>query len=226
MRIFSPNFEKEGRGIEKGEKNEYNLFYFFKLLKEKFWTIIKLNFLFIIFSIPIITIPAALGALNSLTMRIVKREHIFIWSDFISKFKENWKQSTVCFLILTTFMIFSLFCLNLYFSISQINKLFLILFFITLTIIFFLIMVSLYVYPLLTTISLSTKDIIKNSALLSVVCIKNSLLGLIVFIFFILNFVAFFPFALPIALIIGFSLHSFINSFITFKCIDKYIAIN
>lgn len=226
MGFFSPNFEKEGIGIEKQEIIEYNFIYFFKLLIEKFWIIIKLNFLFIIFSIPIITLPASLGALNSLTMLIVQRKHVFIWSDFVSKFKENWKQSTICFLIFTSLMAFSVFCLNLYLNMSQINQLFIIFFFITLTIMFFLIMISLYVYPLITTISLSIKNIIKNSILLSVVCIKTSLLGLIVFLFFILNFIAFFPFTLPLILIMGFSILSFINSFITFKCIDKYIALH
>lgn len=226
MRFFSPNFEREGIGIERDDVIEYTFISFIKLLIDKFWILVKLNLLFILFSIPVVTIPASLGALNSITMLLVQRKHVFLLHDFITKFKENWKQSTVCFTILGILFSLSLFCLNLYFSIGQINKIFLILFFITLSILFFISITSLYVYPLITTISLSTIYILKNSILLSIVCMKNSICGLIVFTFFLLNSFIFFYFSFPINLLIGFSLASFVNSFITFPCINKYIVIN
>lgn len=226
MGFFSPNFEREGTEIEKEEVFDYTFISFFKLLIDKFWILIKLNLLFIIFSLPIVTIPASLGALNSITMLLVQRKHVFLWSDFIAKFKENWKQSTVCFIILSILTLFILFCLNLYINISHVNQLFMILFFVTLSLLVFLEMISLYVYPLITTISLSIKNIIKNSIFLSIVCIKNSILGLILFTFFILSSILFIPFSLPIVILIGFSIPSFINSFIAFPCVNKYIAIN
>ncbi|MDO5516717.1 MAG: DUF624 domain-containing protein [Clostridium sp.] len=226
MGFFSPNFEREGTGIDKEEDIEYNFISFFKLFIDKFWLLIKLNLLFILFSVPIVTIPASLGALNSITMLLVQRKHVFLWSDFVSKFKDNWKQSTICFILLGILSLFSLFCLNLYFNISQVNQMFIVLFFITLSILFFLVMISLYVYPIITTISLPIKHILKNSIFLSIVCIKNSILGLIVFTFFTISSIIFLPFSMPVILLIGFSIPSFINSFITFPCVQKYIAIS
>ena len=180
MRFLSPNFTREGKGVKKDNVVKYDFCSFFQLLVDKFWLLIKLNFLFILFCIPIVTIPASIGALYSITTLLVQRKHVFILSDFIQKFKENWKQSTISFILLGIFLFLSLFCLNLYFNLSQTKQIFCILFFLTLSILFFILIMSFYIYPLITTISLPILYILKNSLFLSIVCIKNSVCSLIV----------------------------------------------
>ena len=84
MRFLSPNFTREGKGVKKDNVVKYDFCSFFQLLVDKFWLLIKLNFLFILFCIPIVTIPASIGALYSITTLLVQRKHVFILSDFIS----------------------------------------------------------------------------------------------------------------------------------------------
>lgn len=62
--------------------------------------IIILNFLFLICSLPIITIGASTTALYSVTLKMVKNEESYVLRSFFSAFKSNFKHSTVSWLLL------------------------------------------------------------------------------------------------------------------------------
>ena len=97
MGIFSPNFQREGAGVEKNEPSKEGLSLFFDLLISRIWDLMKLNVIFIIYCIPIVTIFSAFGALTSMTMSIVRKKPIvFMLKDFHAAFINNWKQSFVC----------------------------------------------------------------------------------------------------------------------------------
>lgn len=223
MKLFSPNFEKEGVGVSKSEKNEYNYISFFQVFIDKFWILIKLNFLFILFCLPVVTIPASLGALTSISMSLVQHKHVFLCSDFLYKFKENWKQSTLISVLAFIFIGLSIFCLNLYSAMSNQNPIFLILFFITLTLFLFFSISLIYVFPILTTIRLPFKIVIKDSILLSIACFKRSLAGIFALGFIIISSLSYFPLTIPIFILIEFSVISFISSYISYPCIEKYL---
>ncbi|MFT8322010.1 MAG: YesL family protein, partial [Bacillus sp. (in: firmicutes)] len=61
--------------------------------------LILLNCLFILFSLPIITIGASVTALYSVTIKITKSEDSHIWKNFITSFRKNFKQSTIIWLM-------------------------------------------------------------------------------------------------------------------------------
>lgn len=56
------------------------------------WDIIKLNFLWTLFSIPIVTIGASTVAAYSVTLKMVDDTEGYVGRQFIKAFKENWKQ--------------------------------------------------------------------------------------------------------------------------------------
>ncbi|MCH5274984.1 MAG: YesL family protein [Lachnospiraceae bacterium] len=58
----------------------------------RLWDMIKLNFLWILFSLPIVTIGAATVAAYSVTLKMVDESEGYIGRQFIKAFKENWKQ--------------------------------------------------------------------------------------------------------------------------------------
>lgn len=223
MRLFKPNFEREGPGVDKNEPSKKGISLFFYLLTTRFWDILKLNMIFILYSLPIFTIGPAFGAMTSITMSIVQNKHIFIFSDFHEAFKLNWKQSLVCsiiscimFILLSTSIIF-------YFNSAQNNAMYYIVVFFCIFITILFLFAWLYIYPLLTTVSLSLKDIFKNAILLSIVCFKNTFLGAFTFGAILGLNVFFFPLTLPLYLVLSFSLLSFISSFSTWDGIRKYI---
>ncbi|MDO4304749.1 MAG: YesL family protein, partial [Bacillota bacterium] len=65
----------------------------------KLLDVLKLNFLWIIFSIPIITIGASTVAAMSVALKMVDDEEGYIGRSFIKAFKENWKQGTMLWII-------------------------------------------------------------------------------------------------------------------------------
>ncbi|MBQ7954952.1 MAG: DUF624 domain-containing protein [Lachnospiraceae bacterium] len=56
------------------------------------WDMIKLNFLWMLFSLPIVTIGAATVAAYSVTLKMVDDTEGYVGRQFIKAFKENWKQ--------------------------------------------------------------------------------------------------------------------------------------
>ena len=61
---------------------------------------IILNLLWVVCSIPIITIGASTTALYTVMLKLVKNEEGYIAKGFLKAFKENFKQATVIWLIL------------------------------------------------------------------------------------------------------------------------------
>lgn len=223
MGFLSPNFQREGAGVPKNDSQKNRFALFFELLFDKFWDMIKLNLLFTLFCLPIVTIPASIAAMTSITVSMSKRNHYFLFSDFKNSFKKNWQQSTVCFIIDLIILICLGFSLNFYYSLSQKNPLFWALFFICISLIVLFCFSLLFVYPLITCVSLSLKNVFKNSILLAIICFKHSLCGFIGCGILILGLLLFFPLSIPLVFIIVCSLISFISSFITIPCIEKYV---
>lgn len=61
----------------------------------KFFDVIKLNFMWLLFSLPIITIGASTVAAMSVALKMVDEEEGYICRSFVKAFKENWKQGMV-----------------------------------------------------------------------------------------------------------------------------------
>lgn len=65
----------------------------------KLLDVIKLNFLWILFGIPIITIGASTVAAMSVALKMADDEEGYIGKSFVKAFKENWKQGTLLWII-------------------------------------------------------------------------------------------------------------------------------
>ncbi len=65
----------------------------------KLLDVIRLNFLWIIFSVPIITVGASTVAAMSVALKMADDEEGYIGRSFLKAFKENWKQGTLLWLI-------------------------------------------------------------------------------------------------------------------------------
>lgn len=65
----------------------------------KLLDVIRLNFLWIIFSLPIVTVGASTVAAMSVALKMTDDEEGYIGRGFLKAFRENWKQGTVLWLI-------------------------------------------------------------------------------------------------------------------------------
>ncbi len=66
---------------------------FFARIGTYFWKFLLLNGLFLIFSLPVLTIPAALTAVYRVIIQIINKERCFLWDDFWEEFRRNFKRS-------------------------------------------------------------------------------------------------------------------------------------
>ena len=64
-----------------------------------FANVILLNFLWILFSLPLITLGASTVAAYSVVFKMLENKEGYIFKDFWKGFKENWKQGTLLWLI-------------------------------------------------------------------------------------------------------------------------------
>jgi uncharacterized membrane protein YesL len=63
------------------------------------WTVLKLNFIWVLFSLPIVTIGASTIAVFSVTLKMVNNEEGNVFSQFFQSFKLNLKQGIILGLI-------------------------------------------------------------------------------------------------------------------------------
>lgn len=65
----------------------------------KFLDVVKLNFFWILFSIPVVTAGASTVAAMSVALKMTDDEEGYIGKSFVKAFKENWKQGTLLWII-------------------------------------------------------------------------------------------------------------------------------
>lgn len=58
----------------------------------RLWDMIKLNFMWLLFSLPVVTMGAATVAAYSVTLKMVDEQEGYVARQFVKAFKENWRQ--------------------------------------------------------------------------------------------------------------------------------------
>ncbi len=78
---------------------------FFFLLTTHPWKLVTLNLLFLLFSIPVVTIPAAVCGMNRVLIKLVREGNCFLWSDFWQEFKASFFKA-IPFGLIVAFLLF------------------------------------------------------------------------------------------------------------------------
>lgn len=180
MGFFRKNYSKPGPGISKNAPQKKRFFLFWDIFGRKFGKIVQVNLLFIMFSIPIVTIGPATAAYTYVLRNFAREEHAFVWWDFIDAFKSNFKQSFVAGLI--DIVVTVLFGYDLLFYISNkspmtAGRYFLLAFSITAFLIY--VFARFHLYTIMVTFDLKLKYIYKDAFIFAVVGLKNNICALI-----------------------------------------------
>ncbi len=202
-------------------KHRFTLY--FMLFYEAFWRVIGANLMFILFCIPIVTIPAAIGGLTRVMSRFARDEQAFVIDDFIQGFKQDWKKNTLFSLIQILFIALAYIAIGVYSKLIE-NSIFstvLVVLVLSVSIMFFAI--SNYVYIMISSVELPLRQIIKNALALYLIKPFGTLITMIVQGSVIFIAVGYFPVGLFLPIVIGFSLMSFTASFNAWPQIEKYV---
>ncbi len=129
----------------------------------KLWLTLKLNFFWILFSLPIITIGASTVAAYSVGMKIVRDEEGHIFRQFVKAFKENFRQGTIAWIlnVIVALAIYYDFQLSAIEGMSELLTMVFFIFGIICT--FFMVLAMIYTYPLIARYDNKLVATIKNS---------------------------------------------------------------
>ena len=147
-----------------------------------------LNILFVISSIPVITMGAAITALYSVTGRI-DRDEGHVWKDYWSAFRSNFKQATVIWAVLVVSGLLVGFCVLFYVKTNQSGS---VLGTLIVAVLLFLWAVTFaWAFPLQSRFENTIRNTLKNALLFglmnfpkSVVVAFTNLIPLFAFVFF------------------------------------------
>lgn len=182
-----------------------------------------LNVIFIFSCIPLFTIGASLSALNTIALKLVRREEPYIVKGFFKAFVANFKQSTIVWLI--SVAVFLFFRYDYMIAASLEGSMFRITQVLLLMIILVFVAAFLYVFPIISHFVCTTKQAIRNAFLMSLGHLPYTL---IMFVYFgVIGFLltastATFGFVIAISMICGFSVTAYICCIIFNRIFKKY----
>ena len=185
--------------------------------------IMILNVLCIVFCIPIITAGASITAMYTVTLKMVRGEESYILKGFLKAFKENFKQSTIIWLIMAAIGIFIYIDYRATaFLPGNMSAIFQILIG-ALAIIYFMVLV--YIFPYTARFINNIKCIFKNSLLIAILNLPWTIL--LIAIPFGLGFITLLTtttliYGSMIWLLLGFASVAYLYSIILRKVFEKY----
>jgi len=183
-----------------------------------------LNILFIICCLPVVTIGSSITAMYYVTLKMVRNEESYIAKSFFKSFRENFKQSTILWLIMLVAGILIFIDFNI---VNQIQSTLTTivrygLYFIT----FIYLLILIYLFPVLSKFYNSIKNTFQNALLMSIRHLPFSILLIVIWIApIVITFIhpTIFMYSLLVWILIGFSLLSFLCSLLLVKVFDHYM---
>lgn len=225
--MFFKSYYNPGPGIDKNAPPKKGLALYIELITVDFWGFISLNMLYVLCCVPILTIGGATLAYTELCCKLIRKEHVFIFSDFFGSLRHNFKRG----IFLSPLLLLILFDLLIIYTnvISYMDKglgaegaAFW-----ALAGIFSMLLTSLiaYLVPIVANLDLDFLFQLKNAFILT---IAGGWRTLAVSAFNMASFVlafTFFPFSGIVFLIMGFYILIFTNCFFIWPLIEKYIVL-
>lgn len=194
-----------GKGVTEPVPTQGKRRFVFLLLTHP-WKLVTLNLLFLAFSIPILTIPAALCGMNRALIELVREGRCFVWRDFIGEFKAELFKSLPFGLFYAFLLMDSWYFLRI--SAAEYGHM------LTLALGFFFLGFGVlfcgYVFVLLAALPLKNRDIFRNTLILLATEWKTNLILLGSALLMALMIAVLFPYTAILLLLIWFALSQLI----------------
>ena len=149
--------------------------------------LIWLNLLFIVCSLPIVTIGASATAMYYVTLKMARDEEGYITKSFFKSFKQNFKQGTGIWLILLVVILVLLFDFRFvtndaYAAMISTEAVKNVLMVATMAVGVIWVFIYLYVFPILARFENSVKNTIRNAFFMSIRHLPKTLLMIVIYI--------------------------------------------
>lgn len=213
--------KKDTPGIAKDAPQKKGFARYFDILWREFFPLLKLNLLFIISCLPIVTIPAALTAMNRITVTMVRDRNYFMLSDYWDAFKRDFFRSLLAgVLVLVLVALFSL-SIWFYYMLGQAGSKFFMLFVgVSVALMIMVLGSAMYFFPMLAMVELPTGKLMRNSIIMFFTHFKKSLPAALISGAMVLGGIGLYPLSIIFIVFIMFSLASMSANFFLVKPIE------
>ena len=195
----------------------------FTTLWREIFTLIRANLCFLLFCIPIVTMPAALCALHGVCVDVVRGRDCKVMRTFLHTIKSQLLQSWAVFLLLGLLEFISAYGAWFYFSHCKGNWLLLLMgVFMSGAAVINYLMIS-YCYTMLARVDLTLGKVLKNSFLLTFLNLKFSICSGVITIAVIVLCSLFWLRVFPLLLLCAFSLVAYFATYFSLFGLEKYV---
>ncbi len=194
---------------------------FFFLLSTHLTKLFEVNMLFLLFCLPIVTIPAALSGLSRVCTLLMREGASSVWTDFIAEFKASFTKSIVVFVASVVFLPSAYLCIYIGRGMEG-GALSFMLFALAALIFFWSILMTCYAYAMMSMCNLGAGAIIRNAASLIFLEPKTDSFLLLFVGGSTVAFIWLLPYSVPAALIL-FSLLSLIAGVTVYDPITRRV---
>ncbi len=182
----------------------------------KFVDLIIISLVWLILCIPVITIGPATTSLYYAVVKVIRRERGYLVREFFHSFKTNFKTGLVAGVILT--ILFIVLAFDRRFATTMTGKQSFILLSVFNAMIFLLICVTLYIFPLLSRFTMGIRQLFKTAVFMAMKHLPTTILLIIIF-----AAISFGTYIMPIAILITPALCILLMSFLLERVFKKYM---
>lgn len=172
MGLFYKN-EVAGSGVAKNTWRKNTFSRYWKVLFRKFGTVFKLNIIYFLFCLPVVTFGPATAALTAMMRNIYLERPQFIFHDFWGLFKENFKKSVFIGILNVVAFVSVYFILSYLVSDTDIGSSARIMMYICIGVEALFALASFYIYQQIAAVDLPLMSIVKNALILMCTNLKG-----------------------------------------------------
>ncbi|MGB8453522.1 MAG: DUF624 domain-containing protein [Anaerocolumna sp.] len=196
--------------------NFFNMDNGFFTALSKFVDIIIISIIWLVLCIPIVTIGPSTTSLYYVVVKVIRRERGYLTREFFRSFKTNFKNGIISGVLLTVLYVVLLFDRRFATSLSGTQG------FIMLSIfnamIFLLVCVTIYIFPLLSRFSMGIKQLFKTALFMSMKHLPTTILLFIITAVFVFG-----TYIMPIIILISPALCILMWSLLLERVFKKYM---
>lgn len=217
----------EGRSdkpdIEKNAPKKKGFALAFSIIWREFFGLLKLNLLFIITALPVVTLPAALTAMSRITATMVRDENYFLWEDYWRAFKRDFGKSLLVGFAYILIIILLLSTAYFYYFLYDVSKLFTIIAGIIVMLALMIWVSTFYCFTMLSLVDLPVGKLVKNALVLTAANWKGSVIALLLALLLTVLGLGCFPLSVLFVVLIEFSLTSLLTTLQVYPIIEERV---
>ena len=149
--FFRKDYAKPGPGVDRDEPEKTGLSRLGEIFSIECVTLVKLNLLFLLSCLPVVTVPAAVFAMNRVTRMMVLDQPVTLLYHYKMAFKREWGRAYAAFFAVAAPLVLSACGVWFYLSRAMAQPLLLLPFMLCSTVLLTVLLASTYFYALLAT---------------------------------------------------------------------------